>query len=232
MKFDYEIIECKFIERPNRFIAVVEIDGVLERAHVPNTGRMKELLYDGVRVGVSFHDSETRKTKYELRLVEKNGKWISIDSQLPNKLMIEYAQSGALKKYFDYDEVKWEKKYKNSRFDLQLEMDDKKTFVEIKGVTLERDNWAFFPDAPTSRGKKHVLELIDATENGYACGIVFLVQMESVNGFTPNWITDPEFSRALVKAEEAGVKLVCLKCHVSTDGVEITDQLKIVLNEE
>jgi sugar fermentation stimulation protein A len=230
MKFEYEILIGKFIKRPNRFIAHMLLNGEEVIAHVPNTGRMKELCIEGVEVGLSYHDTPTRKTKYEFRLIKKNGNWISIDSQLPNKLAIEAINNGFVKGTELYKNLKSEVKYNNSRFDIYLSNSDeeKGCFIEVKGVTLERDQWTYFPDAPTERGTKHINELIDAFEDGYKAMILFIVQLENSNGFTPNYETDPKFSKTLEEATKKGVEVQVLKCTVDTFGVEVFEEIPLV----
>jgi len=216
MIFDYEILQGKFIKRPNRFIAHIMLDDKEVIAHVPNTGRMKELCIPGVDVGVSYHDSPSRKTKYELRFIRKNENWISIDSQLPNKLAVEAIENGYVTGAKNYSYIKREVAYKNSRFDIYLHNNNSKNgcFIEVKGVTLEKEGWTYFPDAPTERGRKHLKELIDAVQNGYKGKILFIVQIENANGFTPNYDTDPKFSDTLKEAYSQGVEMQALKCIV------------------
>jgi len=230
MKFDYEILIGTFIKRPNRFIAHILLNDEEIIAHVPNTGRMKELCIPGVKVGVSYHDKPNRKTKYELRLIKKNNNWISIDSQLPNKLAVEAIDNGYVKCKNIYKNIKREVSYRNSRFDIYMHNDDNKKgcFIEVKGVTLERNNWTYFPDAPTERGTRHVTELIEAVEDGYEAKVLFIVQIENADGFTPNYETDPKFSEALKTAHSNGVKIQALKCMVTTTGVEVYEEIPIL----
>lgn len=233
MKFEYEILIGTFIKRPNRFIAHVLLDGEEVVAHVPNTGRMKELCIEGVRVGVSFHDSPTRKTKYELRLIEKNNTWISIDSQLPNKLAVEAVEKNFVSATEDYHNIKREVTFNKSRFDLYLSDNDdsKGCFIEVKGVTLERDGWTYFPDAPTERGTKHLRELMDTIDQGYRAKVLFIVQLDNARGFTPNYETDPKFSSTLEEAVEKGVEVQVLRCKVDTFGVEVFDEIELVFDK-
>lgn len=229
MKFDYEILIGKFIRRPNRFIAHILLNGSEIIAHVPNTGRMKELCIEGVEVGVSYHDSPSRKTNYELRLIRKGGNWISIDSQLPNKLAAEAIRNGFVKCAGAYARIRPEVKFRNSRFDIYLSDHDeeKGCFIEVKGVTLEKDQWTYFPDAPTERGTKHINELIVAVEDGYKAKILFIIQLENSNGFTPNYETDPIFSRTLSEAVTKGVDVQALKCRVDAFGVEVFEEIPV-----
>ena len=175
-KMKYEnIIKARFISRPNRFIAEVEIDENIEIAHVKNTGRCKELLTEGTTVYVQKSDNQARKTKYDLITVVKNGMLINMDSQAPNKVFGEWVSQGNFAA--DVDLIKPECKYGKSRFDFYIEAGDRKIFAEIKGVTLEEEGIAMFPDAPTERGIKHIKELCECVKNGYEGYIFFIIQI-------------------------------------------------------
>ncbi len=178
---------------------------------------------------VSYHPSPSRKTQYELRMVMKGDYWVSIDSQLPNSLAYEAIKMNVVKELSGYSEVKREVSYQNSRFDLQLLGEDI-CFVEVKGVTLERDGWSYFPDAPTLRGKKHIEELVHAVKNGYRGVLLFVIQFEAVNGFSPNSLTDPDFAKAIKYSSENGVELLAYRCLVSPEDVFIAEKVPIVLN--
>ena len=239
MIFNYDASFGRFIKRPNRFIAHMNLDGKEVICHVPNTGRLKELLLPGVRVMMSYHPSKHRKTKYELRMIMKDNMWFSIDSQLPNALAFEAITHGVIDELKGYSEIKREVRYENSRFDLQLikkaEHSSNKTsykdicFVEVKGVTLEKDGWSYFPDAPISRGRKHIDELIHAVENGYRGVLLFVIQFENAQGFSPNTEMDPAFSKALHDASLAGVEILAYGCKVSTKEVTIVNKVPILI---
>lgn len=228
MKFNYDTYFGTFIKRPNRFIAHIDIDGQEVICHVPNTGRMKELLIPGVEVMLSHHVSSTRKTEYELRMVMKNSKWISIDSQLPNTLAQEAITYDIISELQGYKEIKREVTYNKSRLDFQLIGEDS-CFIEVKGVTLERDGWCYFPDAPTERGRKHIDELILAKAEGYRSVLLFVIQLEEARGFSPNSITDEAFAEKLKEAEESGVEILAYGCHVSPEEVYITGKVPIII---
>ena len=240
MIFNYDMRFGTFIKRPNRFIAHIDIEGKEVICHVPNTGRMKELLTPNTKVMLSYESGKHRKTQYELRMVMKNGKWISVDSQLPNALAFEAIESKVIDELNEYSEIKKEVTYENSRFDLQLrkKVDQSSAplsnqdicFVEVKGVTLEEDGWTYFPDAPTARGRKHIDELIHAVDNGYKAVILFVIQIEDVNGFTPNTKTDPAFSEKLNDAARAGVEILAYRCRVSPEEVKIIEKVPGVLD--
>ena len=216
------IVEGVFLSRPNRFIARVLINGKEETVHVKNTGRCKELLIPGAKVYLSRTDNVDRKTKYDLVSVYKNQRLINMDSQAPNKIFGEWL-------FPKVDYLKPEYKYGNSRFDFYGEHNGKKYFVEVKGVTLEQDGVAMFPDAPTERGVKHIEELIKATKEGYETAVVFIIQMENVTCFKPNDFTHKQFGDALRKAVLQGVKVFALDCTVTKGRVTAKNQVEIVL---
>ncbi len=219
MKYE-KIIKGVFIERPNRFIAKVMINGNIETCHVLNTGRCKELLTKGATVYLNESDNVNRKTKYDVVKVIKGDKLINMDSMAPNKVAEEF-----FKKRFD--NVLHEVKYKNSRFDLFVNGD---TFIEVKGVTLEKDNIAMFPDAPTDRGRKHIYELIDAVKNGKKAKIMFVIQFKGAKKFIPNYKTDPEFKKALMLAKENGVEILAYDCIVTEDALTINERVEVCLD--
>ncbi len=227
MKYS-KIVEGRFVSRPNRFIAYVEIDGKEEICHVKNTGRCKELLTPGARVFLEESQNPERKTKYDLVAVYKGEMLVNIDSQAPNKVFYEWTESYFGKEAF----IRPETKYKNSRFDCYIEVGNRKIFVEVKGVTLESNGVASFPDAPTERGIKHIEELIDAIDNEYEAYIFFVVQMKGIRYFTPNYKTHRAFGEALKKAEEKGVNIVCVDCIVTPDTLLIDDFVDITMEEE
>ena len=226
----YENIKkAKFLARPNRFIAHAELDGQEVICHVKNTGRCRELLIPGeTTVYIQDHGEDTkRKTRYSLIGVEKGNLMINMDSQAPNKVVKEWIQAGEFLPGITF--MKPEKKYGNSRFDFYLEQGEKKIFLEVKGVTLEKDGVAMFPDAPTERGVKHIEELIACKEDGYDAYIVFVVQMAGMKVFRPNEKTQPEFGEALRKARSHGVEIIVKNCIVTPDELKITDSLPFEL---
>ena len=209
-----KVIRAKFIDRPNRFIAHVELNGRIETVHVKNTGRCRELLIPGVNVILEESDNPNRKTKYDLVTVwkEKIG-WINIDSQAPNKIAREWLNSKG------YDYIKPEYTYGNSRIDFYMEKDGKKYLMEVKGCTLEIDGVGYFPDAPTERGVKHLRELTKAVAEGYEAAVAFVIQMEGIKEVRANVSTHPEFGTALREAKEAGVEVVFICCSVKENEV-------------
>jgi len=210
----------KFVDRPNRFIAHVEINGKVETVHVKNTGRCRELLLEGVSVVLEVSDNPSRKTKYDLIAVYKNNLgWINIDSQVPNTVVKEWLESGnSLFKDITY--LKPECKYRNSRVDFYLEQGDRKVFIEVKGCTLEIDGEGYFPDAPTDRGVKHLKELAGAVREGYECYVAFVIAMSGIKVVHPNETTDPDFAKAFYEAKEAGVKIIFIECEIEPDEIK------------
>ena len=226
MKYD-NIRSAVFVNRINRFTANIEIDGEVSLCHVKNTGRLRELLLSGTECFVQVHDNPERKTKYSLVAVKKVNEVVNIDSQAPNKVFYEWAREG--KFLPDVTLVKPETTYGNSRFDCYLERKDEKIFVEVKGVTLEKDGVALFPDAPTERGVKHLRELCECANDGYNAYIVFVVQMKGVNCFSPNRDTHKEFADALCECQKKGVNIICVDCDVTPDTLRISNRIEVKL---
>jgi len=226
MKYD-NILKGKFISRPNRFIAHIEINGKVEICHVKNTGRCKELLIPNAKVFVQENNNSKRKTKFSLISVIKEKKLINMDSQIPNKIVHEWISDGNLIK--DITLIKPESKYKNSRFDFYIETENRKAFIEVKGVTLENQGVVKFPDAPTERGIKHVKELCECMKEGYDAYIIFVVQMKNVLHFEPNVETHKEFAEALKEAKKQGVNILAVDCEVKEDSIKIMDYVKVII---
>ncbi|MCQ2507187.1 MAG: A/G-specific adenine glycosylase [Dorea sp.] len=216
-----------FIERPNRFIAKILVDGKEETVHVKNTGRCKELLQPGAKVYLQASDNPARKTKYDLIAVEKGTRIVNMDSQTPNVLAREWIEEGNL--FEKVTLIRPEYTYGASRFDLYVEADGKKIFIEVKGVTLEEEGRVRFPDAPSERAVKHLRELMKATEDGYDCYVFFVIQMKGVDYFTPNEDTHPEFCQALREAYAAGVHVLAYECEVHAEEIHIAEAVPVVL---
>lgn len=223
-----KIIEGKFISRPNRFIAIVEIEGREEVVHVKNTGRCRELLVPGATVYLEDSENEKRKTRYDLVSVRKGNLLINMDSQAPNKIFYEWAAKSGF--FGNITLLKPEHTYKNSRFDCYIEAEDgRKILVEVKGVTLEEDGIVRFPDAPTERGVKHLRELSEAVAEGYEAYVFFIIQMSPVRHFEPNEERHPQFADALRDAAECGVKVRALDCSVKVGEVVAGDFVEVRL---
>ena len=209
-----DIVSAKFISRPNRFIAYVELGGEKLTVHVKNTGRCKELLIPGCRVYLEKAQNPERKTPYDLVAVEHEGKIINIDSQAPNKVVKEY-----LERQNKYDYIKPEYKYGNSRIDFYMEKGNDKYLMEVKGCTLFMDGQGLVPDVPTERGAKHLRELALAREQGYNAIIAFVIQGEGIRTVEPNTETDPEFAKAFYEAKKAGVEVLFIECKVTPNSI-------------
>ena len=219
------IHKARFIARPNRFIAKVELDGIEETVHVKNTGRCRELLVPGCTVYLEKSDNPERKTRYDLVAVEKGDILINMDAQAPNKVFAEWAESGAFHPGLTL--LRAETVWGKSRFDFYWESGEDKGFVEVKGCTLEKDGIALFPDAPTERGVKHLRELIEAGKAGYHCCVCFVVQMKGCCAFSPNEKTHPEFASVLREAAAAGVRILVLDCNVTPDHLSIDEAVPL-----
>ena len=224
------IVQGKFIDRPNRFIAHVEIEGEEQVVHVKNTGRCKELLVPGAVVYLQQSNNSARSTAYDLIAVKKGNRIINMDSQIPNKVVAEWLEKGTF--FHDLVSLRPETTYGNSRFDFYAETKTEKVFIEVKGVTLEEDGVVRFPDAPSERALKHVEELIKAREDGYRAILFFVVQMKNAKWFGPNMDTQPEFGEALVRAAKAGVEIYAYDCKVSPDSITMNKSVPIALSSE
>ena len=220
-----KIVHGEFISRPNRFIAMVNVDGEFVKCHVKNTGRCKELLVPGVTVLLYEPTQGKRKTRYDLVSVYKGDRLINMDSQAPNKIAREYLETtipGLMS-------LKSEVTHGDSRFDFYAETENGDMFIEVKGVTLEKDNVAMFPDAPTERGVKHINGLIRLIDEGYNAMILFVVQMSNVKYMIPNMETHPQFGEALKRAREAGVVIRAIDCSVYEGKVLPKDEIPVIL---
>lgn len=218
------VISGKFIDRPNRFTAHVEIDGVTETVHVKNTGRLKRLLIQGNTVSLEKSANPNRKTKYDLIAVEdpKLG-WVNVDSQVPNKAVLEWLKTK------DYDYIKPEYVYGDSRIDFYMEKDGTKYLMEVKGCTQEIGGIGYFPDAPTDRGVRHLRELMKAVSEGYKCYVAFVISMTGITEVRPNAEIHREFAETFYEAKTAGVEVLNLTCRVTRDELEVVDLWSLVI---
>ena len=216
-----------FIDRPNRFIAHCRMAGAQVTAHVKNTGRCRELLSPGAEVYLTRDDSPRRKTAYDLVTVRKGDVLVNLDSQAPNRVFYQWALDGGFLPALR--ELTPEQRYGDSRFDFAYRAGASRGFVEVKGVTLEEDGVAYFPDAPTLRGVRHVEELCRAAAAGYETWLCFVIPLPGVRGLRPNDRTHPAFGDALRRAQPLGVHLLALGCEVEVDGFSITHRLPVWL---
>ena len=212
------MVPGRFLSRPNRFIAKVEIEGQEETVHVKNTGRCRELLTNRAEVFCRFDPNPARKTRYDLITVRKGDRLINMDSQAPNAAAKEWLLAGGLG---EITELKPERTWEDSRFDFSFQKDGKLCFLEVKGVTLETDGVCAFPDAPTQRGAKHLRHLTGLAQQGYGAYVLFVIQMDKVRYLHPNDATDPAFAAALREAAQNGVQVMAVDCAVTRDRMEI-----------
>ncbi len=227
MKLYDRVEEGTFLSRPNRFIAMVDIDGSTVRCHVKNTGRCRELLVPGARVFLSASDSPGRSTSHDLVAVMKGNLLVNMDSQAPNPVAAEGL--GLIPGFEDVTEVRREFPYGDSRIDIMAIAPGRRILVEVKGVTLEEDGVCMFPDAPTERGRKHIRELMHAADDGWEACILFVVQMEGMERFEPNRATDPAFAEALSEAAAAGVRIIAYGCDVAPDSMTLSYSIPVSL---
>lgn len=221
------ITPARFLSRPNRFVAQVELDGAETTVHVKNTGRCRELLRPGVPVWLVKSSNPARKTAYDLVTVQKGDRLINLDAQAPNRVFAQWAEAGHFVPGLTL--LKAEQKHGDSRFDFYWETGDRRGFVEVKGVTLEEDGAVFFPDAPTERGVKHLRGLTACLDEGYEAAVCFVIQMAGVTFFSPNDRTHPAFGEALRAAHAAGVRVLAMTCAVTPDSLTITDPVPLRL---
>jgi len=222
----YENIErAKFIDRPNRFIANIELGGKRVVCHVKNTGRCKELLLPGADILVQKSSNPNRRTAYDLISVYKGERLINMDSAAPNAVFGEFLRAGGLGAVPEH--IKPEFRHGDSRFDFYFELGGRRAFAEVKGVTLEDDGVVRFPDAPTERGVKHLRGLINCVREGFDTYAVFIIQMENVHHFEPNAITHPLFAQVLKEAQEAGVNILALDCKVGIDSLQAGEPVSV-----
>lgn len=233
MKYQHMVTGI-FIERPNRFLAQVRVGSKQVVSHVKNTGRCRELLIPGVKVLLEYHPNAAglgRKTEYSLIGVYKGEMLINMDSQAPNQVALEWLLDGGFTKEtgLEVQDVRREVTYGNSRFDLAFTVAGKPAFMEVKGVTLEEEGVAKFPDAPTMRGVKHLIELGDAAQKGYEVYVLFVVQMKGISAFTPNMVTHPAFGETLKLVKEQGVHILAYDCMAEEDGLTIGHPVPVIL---
>lgn len=216
----------KFLARPNRFIAHIEVDGSVQVCHVKNTGRCKELLIPGCTVWCQESDKPERKTKFDLIAVQKGDRLINMDSQAPNAAAKEWLSGGGLG---EIENLKAEVFQGDSRFDFAFRKDGTQCFLEVKGVTLETDGVCAFPDAPTQRGVKHLEGLTQLCKAGFGAYVLFVIQMEDVRYLHPNYVTDPAFAKALQEAAAAGVQVLAVDCAVTPNTMVIGNPVEVRL---
>lgn len=235
MIYTNPIVKANFISRPNRFVAHVMLGGREEIVHVKNTGRCRELLVPGATVYLEdCRHNPGRKTRYSIINVEKGDRLVNMDSQAPNEAVAEGVLSGKIPFFPQVTNLRREVTFGGSRFDMMVEGIDqegvsRQGFIEVKGVTLEKDGISAFPDAPTTRGVRHVLELAEAVAQGYQAAVIFLIQMRGPRLFVPHWERDSRFGKALVEAQQAGVKIWAYDSVVSLTSMKVDQKIPVDL---
>lgn len=225
MRLPPDLVSARFVERLNRFAALVEVQGKAVQAHVANSGRLRELFIAGRTVYLARRASVHRRTVYDLQLVELPQGLVSADARLPNALVLEAFLAGRLPQFTGFNKAQREVMDGRSRIDLALAGPQGRCLVEVKSVTLVEDGFGIFPDAPTERGRRHVLSLMGAKRRGDRAAILFVIQRGDALAFRPHAAADPEFGRALRRAAKAGVELYAYRCRVSRTEVAITDRV-------
>ncbi|HEX9915469.1 MAG TPA: DNA/RNA nuclease SfsA [Candidatus Bathyarchaeia archaeon] len=228
MKFKSDPVAATLLERPNRFLGVVDLEGARTQCHIPDPGRMRELLYPGAEVYLVESHGEGRKTAYDMVLADHGGTMVSVDSRLPNRLLAEAIEAGSLPEFTGYRVARTEPTFMDSRFDLLLARGRSELVLEAKSCTLVEGGVALFPDAPTLRGARHMRTLVHALRDSEAAA-VFVVQRTDARVFRPHREMDPGFRDALVAAASAGVQVYAYRCDVSLEGVRIAGRIPVSL---
>ena len=231
MKIQGHLVKGRFVRRDNRFRVTVEVEGRRVGAHLPNSGRLGELLLPGRRVLLIERSAPKRKTGYDLSLVEMEGRWVSVDARLPNDLVAEALHAGRLAPLAGYAHQRREVTYGHSRFDFRLDAPQRPPcLVEVKSITLVLDGLGCFPDAVTARGRRHLEELAQAHKEGYRAAVIFCVQRDDAQGMRPHDEADPEFGRTLRRVARQGVEVYAYGCHVEPGRVKIEQRLPVHLD--
>ena len=219
-----------FVDRPNRFAAVVELRGTRVLVHVPNSGRMSELLEPGAAVHIApAVAGAARKTRYDMVLVEHEGRLVSVDSRLPPRLVAEAIERDRVVELEGYDRIDREVRLGDSRIDMLLSREGSSIYVETKSVNKVEDGAALFPDAATARGAKHIRSLLAAVESGHRAAVVFVIQREDAERLVPDQKSDPRFCETLTRAVDGGVEALAYRCSVTCDKITIGDRVSVVL---
>jgi sugar fermentation stimulation protein A len=229
MKLGNSIITATYLSRPNRFTVLAKQNSKTIRCHLPNPGRLKELLKQNAAIALDHRLDPRRKTSYEVVAAKAGGVWVSLDSQLPNKLILHALRVGELPEFLGYSRILPESRFRNSRFDFLLQSNTRKCFLEVKSCTLVENKTAFFPDAPTTRGRRHILDLVQAKRKGYRACVLFVIQRADAKVFRPNRVTDTPFADALVMAEKAGVEIYARKCLAEGFQIALGGRVPILL---
>jgi len=223
MKFPYKLIHGTLVSRYKRFLADIELDsGEIVTAHCTNSGSMKTCIEEGAEVFLSPANDPARKTKFTWEMIKIEGKWIGVNTSIPNLLAYEAIKNNKILGLKEYSEVKREVTYGNSRIDIFAANENERCFIEVKNVTMKVENWARFPDAVTTRGKKHLETLMDIKAEGMRAVMLYVIQRMDVEMFGPAWDIDPNYAETLLKAFAAGVEVIPVMAEVSPEGIQIT----------
>lgn len=228
--FGYSLVPARFVERPNRFLAHVRTNEEIVPAHVPDPGRLKELLLPGAEVMIRYNPGPTRKTDWTLTLVRKNTVWVCINTQIPNAFVGDLLGSHVLPEYDRFSGVQPEKRYGNSRIDFYLSNHHENYWLEVKSVSLVHHRVGLFPDAPTKRGTRHLRHLMELKERGDQAGVLFMVQRSDADRFAPNRATDPEFAHTLEEAHRQGVEITIYTSNVQPEGISLGKKIEYDLH--
>ena len=227
MKFEDKLIPGRLIRRYKRFLTDVELEnGEVVVAHCTNSGSMISCIEEGARVHLSPAADPKRKTRYTWEMIEINGSWVGINTNIPNLLVYEAVRDGRIEALKGYTTVKREVKFEDSRFDIYAEKADERCFIEVKNVTMKLGDAALFPDAVTTRGRKHLETLMRVKEQGMRAVMVYVIQRMDVQYFGPARHIDPDYADALERAQKAGVEIIALQAKVSPEGIWIVGELK------
>ena len=229
MRFEGPLVPATFLDRPNRFLGVVQVDGSRAHCFIPNPGRMGELLYPGAKVYMIGRESESRKTSYDLVIVNLDGILVSIDSRVPNKVVAEAIEANQIPEFSGLRIERGEYTFRDSRLDFLLKGCWEQLLLEVKSCTLVRGGTAFFPDAPTARGSKHLKNLVGGLSMGRAAAF-FLIQRPDASLLSPNDATDPEFGLNLRDAARRGVEVYAYNSKVTLEGVFINEEVPVLLD--
>ena len=229
MRLGEDLFRARFIRRHNRFLVEVESESGNLFAHLPNSGRLQELLIPGATAALKPRHELHRKTRFDLEMIEIGGVWISCDARLPTSLLIEALEQKRIEHFSDYTSWKREVTFGGSRLDLLLTGPDRDCLVECKSVTLVENGTALFPDAPTVRGARHMRELIAAVKEGYRAAAAFVIQRPDAENFMPNVDADPDFAAACYEASSAGVQLLAFRCATNFGIIDLDSEIPVII---
>lgn len=230
MNFENELIHGRLIKRYKRFLADIKLDsGEIVTAHCTNSGSMKSCLEDNAKVYLSPVNDPNRKTKFTWEMIQINNNWVGVNTGNPNKLAFEAVKNGEIEKLRGYTEVKREVKFDDSRFDVMAKNEEETCFIEVKNVTLKEDDFALFPDAVTTRGKKHLETLIKVKQQGMRAVMLYIIQRMDVSKFGPAKDIDPDYAKALKNAYEHGVEIIPMQAKVTPESIQLIKELPIIL---